>query len=201
MVVKSSETRDWLGCIEPKSVRAVMKRIVEDLITIDWTVGQFFEEGKRVDKSSESSRRTSGLQSFGQSSTLKPLSKFSTSQIAGSPREFADTTLSSTLGKLWTEKVEYFSSVQFNRLSVTSGVVKICLKTLLESVRLKTFGKFGLQQMQVDCRYLQTLLWRFVQDEKLVDTLLDEILSSTLNRCIEVQLMEPSVIELICEVT
>ena len=42
------------------------------------------------------------------------------------------------------------------------------LKALLECVRLRTFGKFGLQQMQVDSHYLQIYLWRFVSDEQWV---------------------------------
>lgn len=60
MLVKSMETRDWLGGLEPRAIRPVMKRVVEDLTAIDWRVGQLFEEGNRRDRSSESSRRTSG---------------------------------------------------------------------------------------------------------------------------------------------
>lgn len=41
-------------------------------------------------------------------------------------------------------------------------------QTLLECVRLRTFSKFGLQQIQVDTHYLQMNLWRFVKDEKYV---------------------------------
>ena len=44
-------------------------------------------------------------------------------------------------------------------------------KALLECVRLRTFGKFGLQQMQVDAHYLQIYLWRFVSDEQYVTTM------------------------------
>lgn len=36
----------------------------------------------------------------------------------------------------------------------------------MECVRLKTFSKYGLQQIQVDTHYLQLYLWRFVADEK-----------------------------------
>ena len=39
-------------------------------------------------------------------------------------------------------------------------------QAFLECVRLRTFGKFGLQQMQVDSHYLQIYLWRFVYDEQ-----------------------------------
>lgn len=39
-------------------------------------------------------------------------------------------------------------------------------QTLLECVRLRTFNRYGLQQVQVDIHYLQLYLWRFVSDEK-----------------------------------
>jgi hypothetical protein len=39
---------------------------------------------------------------------------------------------------------------------------------LLECVRLRTFSRFGFQQMQVDTNYLNLFLWRFVSDENLV---------------------------------
>ena len=35
MLRKSVETRDWLNTIEPRNVRAVMKRVVEDITIID----------------------------------------------------------------------------------------------------------------------------------------------------------------------
>ena len=45
MIRKSVETRDWLNTIEPRNVRAVMKRIVEDVTATDAQVGQLYEEG------------------------------------------------------------------------------------------------------------------------------------------------------------
>lgn len=39
MMRKSVETRDWLNTIEPRTVRAVMKRVVEDITTMDSQVG------------------------------------------------------------------------------------------------------------------------------------------------------------------
>lgn len=60
-----------------------------------------------------------------------------------------DTVLSTTLGRLWTERVEYFGGVRFDKASCLAGLVKIFLKTFLEAVRCKTLGKFGMQQMQV----------------------------------------------------
>lgn len=58
MLRKSVETRDWLHTIEPRTVRAVMKRVVEDITALEGQVGALFEEGPRAEHSSDSSRRT-----------------------------------------------------------------------------------------------------------------------------------------------
>lgn len=52
MIRKSVETRDWLSTIEPRNVRAVMKRVVEDITAIDTEVGSLYEEGSRKAHSS-----------------------------------------------------------------------------------------------------------------------------------------------------
>lgn len=58
MLRKSVDTRDWLNTIEPRNVRAVMKRVVEDITAIDTQVGQLYDEGSKKERSSDSSRRT-----------------------------------------------------------------------------------------------------------------------------------------------
>ncbi|KRY48858.1 Vacuolar protein sorting-associated protein 51 -like protein [Trichinella britovi] len=189
MISKSVETRDWLAGIEPSSVRSVMKRIVEDLAAVEARVGQLFEEGNRKEQSSDSSRRTSSVAVFSRNS--RPW--------APSRSSIGNSALSNTLGKLWNERIDCFSEVEFTKVSIMTGLVKICLKTLLETVRLCTFGKYGLQQVQVDCHYLQLYLWRFVSDENVVFTLLDEIVSSAVQRCVEPHLMEPNSVNALCE--
>lgn len=47
MIRKSVETRDWLNTIEPRNVRSVMRRMVEEVTVIDKQVGLLFEEGFR----------------------------------------------------------------------------------------------------------------------------------------------------------
>lgn len=85
------------------------------------------------------------------------------------------------------------------QVSVLTGIIKISLKTLLECVRLRTLGRFGLQQVQVDGHYLQLYLWRFASDERVVQGLLDEVAASAAHRCLDPVPMEHSVVELICE--
>ena len=40
MLRKSVETRDCLGSMEPRSVKSVMKRVVEDITAIDKSISQ-----------------------------------------------------------------------------------------------------------------------------------------------------------------
>jgi len=185
MLAKSVEARDWRGATEPRSVRAVMKRVVEDVTHIDEQVGQLYEEGQRKVRSSDSSR------TYGTAHRSRSLISSTT----------LDTSLASNIQRLFSEKIDYFSPVQPNRVSVLTGIVKLGLKTFLECVRMQTFAKYGLQQMQVDCHYLQLYLWRFVSDEAVVAQLLDEVLSSALQRSLThpPTLMEASVVEVICD--
>uniref|UniRef100_A0A8D3BWT4 Vacuolar protein sorting-associated protein 51 homolog n=1 Tax=Scophthalmus maximus TaxID=52904 RepID=A0A8D3BWT4_SCOMX len=191
MLRKSVETRDWVNTIEPRNVRAVMKRVVEDTTSIDVQVGLLYEEGVRKAHSSDSSKRT-----FSVYSSSRQQARYAASYTPSAPM---DTNLLSNIHKLFSERIDIFSSVEFNKVSVMTGIIKISLKTFLECVRLRTFGRYGLQQIQVDCHYLQMYLWRFVSDENLVHFLLDEIVCSSAHRCLDPAPMEQSVIEVICE--
>ncbi|RDD38593.1 Vacuolar protein sorting-associated protein 51-like protein [Trichoplax sp. H2] len=186
MIRKSVETRDWMNTIEPRNVRSVMKRVVEDLNAVDVQVGMLFEDASRHDIGSDSGRRPPSRnqsKQWGYSGNVAPF----------------DTSLMSNIQKLFTERIEIFSAVEFSKLSVMTGIVKIALKTFLECIRLRTFNKYGLQQIQVDTYYLYLHLWKFVSDESIVSFLLDEVVNSTVNRCLEPLLMEQSIVEVICD--
>ncbi|XP_034478025.1 vacuolar protein sorting-associated protein 51 homolog isoform X2 [Drosophila innubila] len=197
MLRKSVETRDWLNCLEPRSVRAVMKRVVEELGSIETVVASLYDTattnaGFRTTASSDSSRKTY----FSNFNATKPQYRSNWSNYTPSQLE---SSYVSNIHRLFSERVDIFTSVEFTKTSIVMGIIKIGLKTLLECVRLRTFSKFGLQQIQVDAHYLQMNLWRFVSDENLVNFLLDEILGSAVHRCLESVLMEPNAVEIICE--
>ncbi|XP_025771159.1 vacuolar protein sorting-associated protein 51 homolog [Puma concolor] len=154
-------------------------------------VGLLYEEGVRKAQSSDSSKRT-----FSVYSSSRQQGRYAPSYTPSAPM---DTNLLSNIQKLFSERIDVFSPVEFNKVSVLTGIIKISLKTLLECVRLRTFGRFGLQQVQVDCHFLQLYLWRFVADEELVHLLLDEVVASAALRCPDPVPMEPSVVEVICE--
>lgn len=190
MLRKSVETRDWLNCLEPRSVRAVMKRVVEELSLIDAVLSDLYESGAQTAASSDSSRKTH----FSISASKQPqYHRSNWSNCTSEPM------LITNMHRLFSDKIDIFGSVQFTKISILTGIIKLSLKTLLECVRLRTFSKYGLQQVQVDTHYLQMNLWRFVADENIMHYLLDEILGSAVHRCFEPTLMEPTAVGLICD--
>uniref|UniRef100_A0A182NHQ4 Vacuolar protein sorting-associated protein 51 homolog n=1 Tax=Anopheles dirus TaxID=7168 RepID=A0A182NHQ4_9DIPT len=202
MLRKSVETRDWLNCLEPRSVRAVMKRVVEEISAIEHVLGELYDSsvaahgggGSRTTASSDSSRKTHF------SIAASKQSQFRSTWSTYTPvQSQLDSSFVSNIQRLFSEKIEIFAPVEFSKVSIITGIIKICLKTLLECVRLRTFSRYGLQQIQVDAHYLQMNLWRFVSDENLIHVLLDEILGSAVLRCHEPTLMEPNAVEIICE--
>lgn len=59
--------------------------------------------------------------------------------------------------------------------SVVSTIVKLCLKSLQEFVRLQTFNRSGFQQIQLDIQFLRNPLKDIVEDEAAIDFLMDEV--------------------------
>lgn len=152
-------------------------------------------------KGSSSGLRTSGggSTSFSKSQQQTPGSGLPSSSRWSSTIE---NSLMSDIQKLFSERIEIFSKrVEFSKLSVMTEIIKICLKTFLEIIRICTFSKNGLQQIQVDSFYLQMFCWKFVSDEKIVYNLLDEVISCSITRTLDPEplLMDISNVEKICE--
>ena len=79
-------------------------------------------------------------------------------------------------------------------------VVKLALKSLVETVRLGTYGRHGAQQLQVDCGMLRWVLPACVDDDGAVLALLDEVLVSCQDRSLEpAGAVDPAVMEGLCE--
>lgn len=77
------------------------------------------------------------------------------------------------------------------------AIIKITLKTFIEITRLRTLSKSGYQQLQVDVEFARVQLWRLVaSEEKLVNSMLDEVMAAAGARCTEPSAsMESSVVE------
>uniref|UniRef100_A0A914XT87 Vacuolar protein sorting-associated protein 51 homolog n=1 Tax=Panagrolaimus superbus TaxID=310955 RepID=A0A914XT87_9BILA len=172
---------DWLKAPEPKIVRDEIKNIIEFVKVVSEQTNIFLSESPRKQQRSPD------------------LGRNVTPRHAASTSTFETGSLSSALEKMWTEKVEYNTVIDFKQDTVVLAIVKIGLKSLVESSRLLLFSCNGLQQMQVDCLYLKQKLWQFVNDEHVLNSLIDEVVASVVIQCTEPRLLEPSTANLICE--
>ncbi|CAB0018018.1 unnamed protein product [Nesidiocoris tenuis] len=132
MVRKSIETRDWCQSLEPRTVRPVIKRILEELATSDTCLGSLFEEGERPSQPGSASRHHRSMVSGG-----------SAVWSSGSTQSYTH-----NLNKLFSDKIEIYSPVSLTKTSVLTGVIKIALK-------LFTFGSHRYGQR----RRKKLILW------------------------------------------
>ncbi|EFO20600.1 hypothetical protein LOAG_07891 [Loa loa] len=176
VLIRSIECRDWLSCAEPTAVRSAVKRFIDDLASINSAIKPFMDEGTRKERLLEGG-----------------------SSRSHSRRTFDTCSISSTLDKLWSERIDFCTNVEFNRMSILTAIVNIALKSFLECVRLQTFSRFGLQQIQVDCCFLRQNLWRYLSDEQIALSLTDEIVSSAVHRSVDPKLMEPLTVKDLCD--
>jgi len=103
--------------------------------------------------------------------------------------------------RLWAKKLQVFAPIPFNRNGAIVGILRIAFKALFEYMREETFGKFGLQQIQVDCAFIGEIVRDFVDadDASVLDSLLDEVVTSAQMRCVDPVLMDSSVVEARCD--
>ncbi|KAJ2952268.1 hypothetical protein O0L34_g4545 [Tuta absoluta] len=164
--------RDWLRAPEPRGPRAVCRRVVETLASADSAAAQLFPTS--VKPSSDSSRRTIWSRA---------------------PASFSPIT------RIFSERIEVFGPAGADRVALAEGALKVALKALVECVRVRTFGRHGLQQLQVDAHFLHSRLAATAPPatDRLLAALLEDALASAQLRCVDPQLMEPSIVDIICE--
>lgn len=126
MLRKSVETRDWLNCLEPRSVRAVMKRLLEELSHMETVVASLYEQtnagGVITAASSDSSRKTY----FGNLTHSKQHFRSNWSNYTN-PSQL-ESSYVTNIHRLFSERIEIFGSVDFTKFSIVTGIIKIALK-------------------------------------------------------------------------
>ncbi|KAG8062512.1 hypothetical protein GUJ93_ZPchr0003g18572 [Zizania palustris] len=103
--------------------------------------------------------------------------------------------LENHLAKLFEQKMEIFTKVEYTQESVISAVLKLCLKSLQEFVRLQTFNRSGFQQIQLDMEFLKSSLKEFVDDEAAISFLLKEVNNAAHERCLDPIPLEPPILD------
>ncbi len=68
------------------------------------------------------------------------------------------------IDKLFVERFEIYGRIlPPNRNGIMHALVKIILKAFIEVVRLRSFGKNGFQQIQVDVEFARVNMWKFIR--------------------------------------
>ncbi|KAK7356331.1 hypothetical protein VNO80_15600 [Phaseolus coccineus] len=177
---------NWVKHKEPREVHMFVDLFLQELEVIVKEVKQILPQGRRKHRRTDSNGSSA-------SSRSNPLRE---EKLGRSNTQRARSQLLEThLAKLFKQKVEIFTKVEYTQESVVTTLVKLCLKSLQEFVRLQTFNRSGFQQIQVDIQFLRIPLRDIVEDEAAIDFLLDEVIVATAERCLDPVPLEPPILD------
>lgn len=186
LLKKRFTTPNWVKHKEPREVHMFVDLFLQELEAVGREVKQILPQGLRRHRRNDSNGSTA-------SSRSNPLRE---ERLTQSNTQRARSQLLEThLAKLFKQKVEIFTKVEYTQESVVSTIVKLFLKSLQEFVRLQTFNRSGFQQIQLDIQFLRTPLKENVEDEAAVDFLLDEVIVGASERCLDPIPLEPPILD------
>ncbi|XLS70805.1 hypothetical protein HN51_027670 [Arachis hypogaea] len=186
LLKKRFSTPNWVKHKEPREVHMFVDLFLQELEAIGTEVKQTLPQGKRKHRRTDSNGSTA-------SSRSNPLRE---EKLNRSNTQKARSQLLEThLAKLFKQKVEIFTKVEYTQESVVTTIVKLSLKSLQEFVRLQTFNRSGFQQVQLDIQFLRIPLREIVEDEAAIDFLLDEVIVATAERCLDPIPLEPPILD------
>ena len=105
--------------------------------------------------------------------------------------------------QLLAKKTKIFANVERNRKELIMSIMQISLKALYEEIRRLRVSKFGYQQIQIDMRFLRTLLedvYSIDDDTGLLRGLFYEVVHSARLRCFDPVDIDETIIEAITDV-
>merc|ERR1712190_295163 len=169
----SVQSRNWMTVREPRDPRLVVEMGLKGVHAFDAQLARILGDPRKP-RAEDHHRRTLGR--FKNSMELE-------------------------MERLWAKKLQVFAPIPFNRNGAIVGILRIAFKALYEYMREETFAKFGLQQIQVDCAFLAEVVRDFVEaeDASVLDSLLDEVVTSASQRCEDPVLMDAAVVEALCD--
>ncbi|XP_024390058.1 vacuolar protein sorting-associated protein 51 homolog [Physcomitrium patens] len=188
IVRKAVDTPNWLKYKEPRDVRMFADLLLQEVERIQIEVKQLLPPGPR-----RTHRHSDSSGSIG--STRSASIREDGHRVASSRSNARSQLLERDVARLFTEKVEIFTKLEYNQPWVISTVVKMTLKTFEECVRLQTFNRGGYQQIQLDCHYLREPLQNLVENGTVVEILLDEVCSAASERCQDPVPLETAILD------
>ncbi|KAI3917290.1 hypothetical protein MKX01_000067 [Papaver californicum] len=184
---KRFTTPNWIKHKEPREVHMFVDLLLQELEAIRNEVKQILPGGHtRKHRRSDSNGSTA-------SSRSNPIHE--NKNVRSNAQRARSQLLETHLAKLFKQKMEIFTKVEYTQESVVSTMVKLCLKSFQEFVRLQTFNRSGFQQIQLDIQFLRTPLKEIAEDEAAIDFLLDEVTVAAAERCSDSTPLEPAILD------
>lgn len=187
LVKKSIATPNWLKYKEPRDVRMFVDLLLQELKTVEAEVQQVLNQG--------STRKHRRSDSTGSTNSSRSNQIRDDRGNRSSKNRARSRLLESHMAKLFKQKVEIFTKLEYTQESVISAIVKMCLKSFQEYVRLETFSRSGFQQIHLDTQFLREPLKEVVEDEAVIDFLLDEVCVAAAERCLDPIPLEPAILD------
>ncbi|TPX57633.1 hypothetical protein PhCBS80983_g03697 [Powellomyces hirtus] len=195
------ESTDWEQVEEPTTISEAWTKVLDCLATVDSDVGQLYQDDGpyRGDRApawkpdfTGRGKNSSGHSRNGSASHPSYMHRSNSGNFRGVPGAGGAKAgtggkfdpMWSNIDKLFAERVEYYGPVEPNRTAVMTSVSKVILKCFVELVRLIAFNNPGFRQTQLDAEFLRTHLWQYCSDERLLNSLLDEVQTCAFRRCV-----------------
>lgn len=189
---KRFTTPNWIKHKEPREVHMFVDIFLQELEAIGTEVRQILLPGivrKHHRSDSTGSTNSSRSNPIREEKMTRTNTQRARSQL-----------LESHLAKLFKQKMEIFTKVEHTQESVVSTIVKLCLKSFHEFVRLQTFNRSGFQQIQLDIQFLRNPLKEIVEDVAAIDFLMDEVIVAAAERCLDPIPLEPAILDKLIQV-
>lgn len=184
---KRFTTPNWVKHKEPREVHMFVDLLLQELEAVGAEVTQILLRGAiRKHRRSDSNGSTT-------SSRSNPMREDKSAR--SNTQRGRSQLLETHLAKLFKQKMEIFTKIEYTQESVISTIVKLSLKSLQEFVRLQTFNRSGFQQIQLDIQFLRSPLKEIAEDEASIDFLLDEVVVACAERCLDPTPLEPAILD------
>ena len=191
MIRRSVDAANWLETREPRDVRPLCDFLLEDLAGIEAETGQILDDGGHG--------ASDGGMGAGASSLLSPAQQTPIGRRkieAGVARALGEEEEDDGAGRTFDAPIEA------TQASVLAAVTRHALKSLVECVRLQTFGRAGYQQMTVDVAFLGPRVRRFVSRDvngRATAALVEEVRNAAAERSVDPTPLDPVVLARILE--
>ncbi|KAG2495102.1 hypothetical protein HYH03_006712 [Edaphochlamys debaryana] len=191
MVRRSTASISWLTCKEPRGPRTVCSLLLERLGRVEAEAAGLLDEPGMGAAGRKGEDQPPGAPGGGGG------------RYGGGAYGGDSSAVERNVAKLFREKVHMTGSVPLSSLAILAAVASVALKSLLESIRLETLGRAGLQQLQLDVAFLRPALRRSLlrggggrgDGAAVVEQLLEDVVLSGAERCVEPALLEAAVVE------